>query len=421
MATPVKEEKEEKSTFPSPTILLLGGVFLFFPLAHLSVFGLPLYLSEFLLLLAIAAVLKESSVIGFSKNFYKLAGENKWFFLSAGLFLFAIVLSAFLNPYETSTFGRLKSFYVIPLLLTLLVFIRVRTKREWRWIMQNWLWGVMAAALAALIAGLEGLFLYDGRLAGPYQSANYLALLVAPGVLLSVFFMVTARMERERVVGAIGLLLCLGTLILTRSYAAWLAVSFAVLISGALIFVKKRNFRSLFFILLIPVAISLSFLSFEQGSEKWEQLVSFDERSSFASRIMIWRTGLDIAHEHLFFGIGTARFQAVYLEYQERYAPYLEWAVPTPHNLTLHFLLEGGIFALVGWIGALVATLFSFLDWWQKSRQDNSAVSEPLLSTSLILFYLIYGLVDTPYMKNDLALAVWGSIVLLLAILRIRG
>lgn len=421
MAILAKEQKEEKSTFPSPTILLLGGIFLLFPLAHLSVFGLSLYLSELPLLLAVIILLKERSIIGFFRDFRELAGENKWFFLSAGLFLVAIVLSAFLNPYETSTFGRLKSFYVIPFLLALLVFIRVRTKGEWRWIMQNWLWGVMAAALAALIAGLEGLFLYDGRLAGPYQSANYLALLVAPGVPLSVFFIATARRAREMVVGALGLLLCLGVLVLTRSYAAWLAVSLAVLISGVLIFVKKRNFRSLFFILLIPAAIFLSFLSFEQGSEKWEQLISLDERSSFASRIMIWRTGLDIARDHFFFGIGTARFQTVYLEYQERYTPYLEWAVPTPHNLSLHFLLEGGIFALAGWIGALVAVLFSFLDWWRKSKQDNSAVSEPLLAASLTLFYLIYGLVDTPYMKNDLVLAAWGSIVLLLAILRIRG
>ncbi len=421
MAMLTKEQKEEKSTFPSPTILFLGGVFLLFPLAHLSVFGLPLYLGELPLILAIFIFLKERSIIGFFRDFRELARENRWFFLSAGLFLFSIVLSALLNPHETSTFGRLKGFYVVPLLLALFVFMSVRTESGWRWIMQNWLWGVMAAALAALIAGLEGFFLYDGRLAGLYQSANYLALLVAPGVLLSVFFIATARRERERAIGLLGLLLSLGALILTRSYAAWLAVSLVVLISGVLIFAKKRNFRSFSPIFLLPVVVFSLFFSFEQGSEKWQQLVSLHERSSFASRIMIWRTGVDIAREHLFFGIGTARFQAVYLEYQERYTPYLEWAVPTPHNLPLHFLLEGGILALVGWIGVLVTVLFSFLGWWRKSKQDNSAVSEPLLGISLILFYLIYGLVDTPYMKNDLVLAVWGSIVLLLAILRIRG
>jgi O-antigen ligase len=135
---------------------------------------------------------------------------------------------------------------------------------------------------------------------------------------------------------------------------------------------------------------------------------------------MIWRTAVDMVRDHPFSGIGVARFQSVYLEYQDRYTPYLEWAVPTPHNLTLHFFLEGGLLAFLGWLGVIGGLLFRFWNQWQVSHLSGLSGPITLLGAALLAFYLLYGLVDTPYMKNDLVLAVWGSIGLFLAALRAK-
>lgn len=420
MELPAKIENEKKQNFPSPFVIFLGGVFLLFPIAHVSFLGLPLYLSEIALFFAALLLVRERTIPGIRQTLSDLLRSERILLCSIALFLSGISLSFFLNPSEWNALGRLKSFYLAPILLMMVLLIGLRSAYEWRWIMQHWLWGILAASLASLVAASEGIFLYDGRLAGLYQSANYLALLVAPGVFLSAFFFIMSRSKSERVLGAFGLLLSLAVLALTRSYAALLALPLSTLAVSGVIFLKRKSVYHFFLLFLFIMAIVSAFFIFERGSDKWNSLSSFDERSSLASRLMIWRAGLDIAGDNLLFGIGTARFQGVYLEYQDRYAPYLEWAVPTPHNLSLHFLLEGGIAALVGWFGVVIIALSRFWNW-RIAGTDDKDVSRILLAGSLLAFYLFYGLVDTPYMKNDLVLAVWGSIGLFFSSFRVRG
>lgn len=201
----------------------------------------------------------------------------------------------------------------------------------------------------------------------------------------------------------------------TRSYAAWLAVVLACFATW--LFWRIGGVRSYGAILAVLVLfLGVAFLH-ERGTEKWQSLVAGSDQSSLASRIMIWQAAVKISVDAFPVGIGTGRFQTVYLENQENFPPYLEWAVPTPHNLYLHFLIEGGALAFIGWIGCVAVVLSrGFRNRYQEVR---SAVV--MLGFVLVAFYLVYGLVDTPYMKNDLVLAVWGSLGFYLGALRIRA
>lgn len=106
---------------------------------------------------------------------------------------------------------------------------------------------------------------------------------------------------------------------------------------------------------------------------------------------------------HPFFGVGLRGFEQEYLSLQSEFPPYLEWAVPHPHNLVLALWLQTGISGLLGFV-LIVGYLSRKL--WRRLLYDKERVNmlESALFLSLLLVFLTHGLVDTPFFKNDLSL-----------------
>jgi putative inorganic carbon (HCO3(-)) transporter len=124
-----------------------------------------------------------------------------------------------------------------------------------------------------------------------------------------------------------------------------------------------------------------------------------NERSSISSRLIIWKSTNLIIRDNPFWGIGPSNFQKEYLKHQAFFPPYLEWAVPHPHNVYLTFWLGGGILALVGWMGIILNMFLKFFN-----RANKKALMGAL---AILAYFLIHGLVDTTYFKNDLAIIFW--------------
>lgn len=396
--------------------VFLWLVFVLLPIAHIAIIpGVPIYWSEAALgvcFLTLFLAQPRTALHGLVQLFLKEA----LIFSFVGSFLFGVVIAYGINPHILSGIGEIKSFYVAPVLLLVAVLLQGKSKERLDHLALAWLCGIVAACVAALIAFANNWLSYDGRLAGPYLSPNYLAMLVAPGVLLAGYFFTRAVGRRRWLFLLAGMFVFL-VLLATRSYAAWGALGITISLGIGIGLVWSAGPRQRTVWALVLLAAIAVFVFQERGTEKWDSLVSGNERSSLASRLMIWRSAAKITQDSFPWGIGTGRFQELYLANQVNFLPYLEWAVPTPHNLYLHFLLEGGILALVGWLG--IVSVILFRAWQQSIRGSMSPLL--LLGLSLVVFYLSYGLVDTPYMKNDLALAVWGSLGICLATLRIRA
>ena len=392
--------------------------FTLFPIAHLAVFGLPLYWSETALVFSIVLA-GLSNPDWFTGRIFAIVSKEKPFFLFASLFLAGILVSYFINPHTLSGWGEIKSFYIFPVLFLIAITVWGETKKHLWQMAIAWLLGSMAAVIAGLSAASFGWYLYDGRLAGFYQSPNYLAVLIAPGVLLALqLFRASMNGKREKAILLLSLGFSLALLWLTQSYAVCFALGLAWL---AALVLGNRSPRQFFWPAFLLLLIVGAFLAGERGSEKWHSLISGDDRSSLASRVIIWQSATKIATDTFPWGIGTGRFQEVYLDYQRFYPPYLEWAVPTSHNLYLHFLLEGGLLTLFGWLGCVGWALILATRALVVSRKSGNTPHFLILGITLLAFYLAYGLVDTPYMKNDLALAVWGSLGFILAAQKIKA
>lgn len=130
---------------------------------------------------------------------------------------------------------------------------------------------------------------------------------------------------------------------------------------------------------------------------------------------MVWQSAILIIKDNPIFGIGPGMFQEYYLNYQRYFSPYLEWAVPQPHNLFLAFWLQTGIIGMAG---------FLFLIFWFFGhgftlilRRIHADIVLALMS--IMVYTLIHGLLDTTYWKNDLSVIFWLIIISMVFIKKI--
>ncbi len=388
----------EKSRGTWPFLFLLAGVLLL-PWAHVktTLFGLPVYIPEWAVVAAIGAA------TGFLRGSVRL---DRTVVFGLVLFVAGAGLSFLINPFSLTGLGLLKSWFVFPALFGLLLWWTLKTREEWELLLRVWLGMLVAVSAYSLSFFFSGDLTYDGRLTGIYSSPNFLAFFVAPAPLIIGYLFLT--LPREKWVSGYsffltgGLAVSLPVLFLTRSYGTWLALFAAFSIFCGGLFLNKTWARKYHLVVLaIPLLVIVSFVSFDWQSEKWQALLHQDTRSSLASRMMIWQAAGAILRDNPLFGIGVGRFQVVYLEYQRFFPPYLEWAVPEPHNFFLALFLSGGLLGTIGFfvcMGRLLVligrTFFQSEKEWYYSA---------LLLLSLWTLFFGYGLLDTPYFKTDLA------------------
>lgn len=325
--------------------------------------------------------------------------KYKKIILALSLIFSGIVLSAYLNGSTLISWGIVKSWFFVPLVFLFLLF-EIITKDKIQKIFCVLFSSSFVVALISLGYLLIEKTTYDGRLMAFFNSPNYLAMYLAPAIIIAIF---QEKQKKYAIFRTVALAVILFAFYFTYSYAAWLAVACSVCLVFAIkqkkIF-KKKYLPVLFFCLL--------FIGFQLKSDKFNDLINFDSRSSLASRIMIWKASQRMIENNLFLGIGAGNFQETYLEYQKFYPPYLEWAVPHPHNLYLSFWLYGGIMSFFGFI---MLIFLYFKEIFELIKKENNNVF--FVSLGIILVILIHGFFDTTYFKNDLALIFWLSFIVL--------
>jgi putative inorganic carbon (HCO3(-)) transporter len=319
------------------------------------------------------------------KTFY---AEEKILFRGIVLLFIGALLSTLFSADLRTSLGALKGWFVDPLLFFLVYIEVIRKPEEVRKTIEAYIFSAAVVALIALGYILFGKFTFDGRLSAFYPSPNYLAMYLAPAFLFSI------NLQAKGLSFNAALILLFLVLFLTRSAGTM----FAIVIALGCMAWKRRKGRAAYFALhkkrVIAILIFLLVISVSLAWQKYELISNPDGRSSWSSRLMIWNTSLEILKDHPLVGIGPGTFQEQYLNYQNRFSvPYLEWAVPQPHDTLLAFYLQTGLIGLVGFLLLLL--------WLGKRARTDELVF------LFLVYFLIHGLVDTLYWKNDLALLFW--------------
>lgn len=395
------------SSFIAPSLwVFIGITILLFPIAHKRLFErLPIYLSEIPLLLVSVGVFVSTTLPQMKAWWF----QNTTFIRWSSVWVLAAGLTFWWRELPIESLGLMKSFIWLPVLLAWLIIFIGPTLAQHTTLMGYWLLGAWAAAGTAMLAFGNGWVTYDGRLASLYLSPNHLAMLVAPGIFITMYFLTHPYVlggRWYRAIGIIGLFFLVATLLLTQSYAAIGAVA---IVAGVFWLPKILSGQSGHGIVLWcgMAALVSGFFLWGATTEKFTQLMTQDGRSSLDSRMMIWQAAVHIALTTFPLGVGVGQFQTVYLNLQPLFPPYLEWAVPEPHNLIVSIYNATGIIGLLafGWVMVTVIRGLICI-----RRMQTVSLEEKDLATlylSMIWCWLLIGLVDTPYFKNDLAFGWW--------------
>ena len=381
--------------------LLIKKLFNLENLTYLTVFSLPLYLIKIKFsfisanLLEIMAgsvflvwLFRRKNLLG-AKLFYLNYGK---YIICSGLIFLGFTLSTFLNGNYLRGLGIIKSWFLTPVIFLLVAGDAINREKIIN-VFKAYYFSAFFVALLAFLYLILGRVAYDGRLMAFFNSPNYLAMYLSPGIIIGIVLMREEKSERLKTyLKSAMLAVILAAFYFTYSYAAWMSVLAAV--TAIFLIENKFSFKK---ILIMTVILALLFFS-QLKSYKLNDLLISNQKTSLASRLVIWRSALKMLGDNRISGIGPGNFQEKYLEYQKYYPPYPEWAAPHPHSLYLAFWLYGGMLSFLGFIGLVFY-------WFRDIFKFKNAVS--FMAFGIMLYILIHGLADTTYFKNDLAVVFW--------------
>lgn len=380
-----------------PLFFVLLSIWLLpFASVKLLVFGYPLYPVEAVLLAGLPFVSLGRLRSAWDRPLVKSLA------LFSGVLLLGTLFSYGMHP-SLAGLGQIKSFFIFPIILFLFVVTALRGENVPR-ALEQWRYVLLLSAAGAILFGLNDGFTYDHRLRAWFDSPNLLALFLLPGAVL--WWSEAISPTRYRIGNWMAWCVVMAALFLTRSYGA---VSAALIALAAFVWITRGYVPSASFwrqkLFLVPCILLLVFMSIEGGTDKWTMLASLHERSSLESRLMIWKSATRMIADQPIFGIGPGRFQEVYLAYQAYYPPYLEWAVPHPHNLWLAFWLSSGLLGLIAVIGLLGSVMI-------LARPYAMGVKKPLFLAVLVSFF-VAGFLDVPYFRAEFCYMLWLTLALL--------
>lgn len=220
--------------------------------------------------------------------------------------------------------------------------------------------GLFSAPIIILLTGrMVSLF------RSPYRYRNVWILLTGTAVLLGVLAIFFAVSEGAILATAAGLLI-LGLLMKdTRKYA-----------------------------LMTIIIACIIVIAYRPATNYASGIISLSDDSGSVRRI-VWHESVMMLGDHPVFGAGLSGYRHRLVPYHE--ATHIEIFM-YPHSVLLNFLSETGLIGLTGFLWLL---WIFFAKVIPLIRKDESWLPATLCASMLAI--LIHGLVDVPYLKNDLA------------------
>ncbi|MFA6467130.1 MAG: O-antigen ligase family protein [Patescibacteria group bacterium] len=309
-----------------------------------------------------------------------------------GLWILASLL-ALLTNFNWNTLGLWRAYFLEPLMFFLVFIYTVKDQKDWR---------VIINSLGLLLAWLFTVAMYQNftdwnyigaynfpnvkRLTGPFTYPNALSLLTAP---LAAFFFGLWLYSKDKLFNWHYLLLFvfgLSLAIMTVSQGAIVAIAFSLFL--ALILAKKirKWTRVIFTLFLSGLFIVATKINFNPNLNL--------ESSSLDIRFNQWQETIRLLADNFFLGTGLNGYQKALAYYHQN--DWLEIYL-YPHNIFLNFWTELGILGLIIFIALIIYILYLLKKIFRAKNYLALALA------MMWMVWLIHGLVDVPYFKNDLS------------------
>lgn len=316
------------------------------------------------------------------------------FFIS--LFLASAAIAVFISPVRVAAAGIFKAYFVEAVMFYFLTRVIITDEKKFRGLLDS-------LSLLVLYLSLFGLYQFltlanlseswwavevaGRRITSLVNHPNALALLLGP--ILALLIMPRAVSDSSPFRSSAALLGLL-TLFLTFSRGAWLALGAALVIFGFFTHERKKILTWVLLAAILLAAIPIT-------REKLKGLVVGRDLSQ-ENRYVLWEAARDLIKKRPISGVGLMGFH----EYYKNYPLGPDRVVQNyPHNFFLNFWLETGLPGLIAMVGLLIL-------FYKKIRllyRRKWAYALPVAAAMSVV--LLHGLIDVPYLKNDLSVLFW--------------
>lgn len=330
-------------------------------------------------------------------------------------FLTTALVAAFRNPDLTSGLGIFRAYFLEPILFFYTLNFTVK-KTGGKFIIYALILSGVWIAVLSILQKLTGSFTlapYEialGRVSAVYNSANALALYLGPVSILSLI-LIFSKNQKVKILGGLLFIIFFLVIVWTKSRGGLIAEVLSIAAFFYILFSQKRNiFSKTWFLAPIAIAIASS-IFFQQVFTTYNQTplsyrATLEDSDTLKIRYFLWQGSINLIKDHLIFGAGLEGFKPLYKNHYKLH-PTFE-AFQYPHNIFLTFWAEMGIFGLIAFM-LLLASIFNLLILKISKTKDPVILAS---LTAVFIYWLIHGLVDVPYFKNDLSLEFWVFVVL---------
>jgi len=340
----------------------------------------------------------------------------KWLTL---LFVLIGVVAVLISPDTRQALGLWKAYILEPVMLFVVFVNIIKTREQVR--MALW-----ALGASVVLIGFGAFLQYLGLVDIPAHYGSE-----TPPRATSVFPFPTAigKYVGPLVALFLGLWLVRGWITIKP---LWEFVKSNIFVIGVLLF----GFMGLLFSVsrgaLIGIFISLIFISFFSKWKKWiwlgliiivlvamlippvrDNITGVFKASDVSTdvRLVMWKGAVRIIKDNPVTGTGLASFPVVYEDYKE--ASHTEF-FPNPDHLILTLWIEMGLAGLVIFLWLIVRYFKSALSFLKECKHYAVGLSAAMIAL------VVHGFLDTPYFKNDLAIAFWAMVGLVVVLKRLK-
>jgi O-antigen ligase len=384
-----------------------------------SAFGIPVTVLELLILVfaAVVLVIDWREIVAVMRSMFQHVrniGLWQWIqtplgiaMLSVSWILAASIVSLAITPTVEDGLGLWKAYIIEPILFAVAVAWSVRRRSELMPAV------IALSTLVSIIGILSVVQYFTGwgvpspwdvpalrRGVGVYDYPNAVGLFLAPLVSAGIAMFVHRR--SFVVDGASGMAMKLVRIFVGMAVVFGMIGVLAARADGAVIAIGAATVMTLFWIpnarlRVFVVLASIVALMIAFALPQTREILLFQDVSGDV-RIALWKGTLNLLEHQPLTGSGLAAFPEVYDLY--RLPSHVE-LLQYPHNLFLDFWVElgalGAFWILVMMIYGVIVTI--------QARVATHGGSMIILSA--LTSIAVYGLVDVPYFKNDLAVICW--------------
>ncbi|HEY8814878.1 MAG TPA: O-antigen ligase family protein [Candidatus Dormibacteraeota bacterium] len=316
------------------------------------------------------------------------------------IFLVAGAVGIFIAPDHRAALGVYRAFLLEPVAIFYVAAAVLRSTAEVKPLLIAGAVSACVYSLAAIVAFMSvylGGHLVPSNAPGVFGiNPNAVALYLEPLAAVALGFFLFACSGKSRLIAAAVLVFVLPALVCTLSRGALLAG--AVLALVAVLSVRDLRLRLGLLAAAVVGALALSRVPFVAARLAHQLDPHY---ATLALRLAIWKVTLRMLSDHPIFGAGISGYQTVMAHYRTRNLH----PEPYAHDIFLTTWSE------VGLIGMLAFAVILFGLMWRAWRSVGSArdLARPLLwgLFAAWVVFVVHGLVDSPYWKNDLSLEFW--------------